>query len=122
MALYFSISTDGFYDSETGIPVPEDAILLTEEQYHSFLYSLNNENKKLILQNNKLVLVTRETTSDWNFVRRKRNRLLRASDHKVTPDYHSDKEVWAQYRQQLRDITKLFTDPSQVKWPEPPSN
>lgn len=121
MAVYFSISNDGFFDSDSGVPVPGDAILLTEEQYHMFLSSMNHENKKLTLDNDgKLILVERETVISWDMIRRKRNRLLRLSDHKVTPDYPSDKEAWMTYRKQLRDITISFTDPIDVVWPVSP--
>lgn len=121
MTIYFSLSTEGFYNSDAGVPVPPDAIEITKEQYETFLTSMNAENKKLVLENDKLTLVERESGINWNLIRTKRNRLLKTSDHKVMPDYPSDKEVWSAYRQALRDIPQKYADPNKVLWPEQPT-
>jgi hypothetical protein len=57
----------------------------------------------------------------WNYVRSERNRLLQNSDWTQMPDVSlSTKELWATYRQALRDITDQ-TDPFNIVWPQPPN-
>lgn len=58
----------------------------------------------------------------WLYVRRDRKRLLSESDWTQMPDVPlATKEVWAAYRQALRDIT-LQPDPFNIVWPVAPSN
>jgi hypothetical protein len=121
MAIYFSLSAEGFYNSDAGVPVPIDAIEITKEQYETFLTSMNNNNQKLVLEDGKLTLKSREPIINWHMIRAKRNKLLKDSDHKMMPDYPSDKEVWTVYRQHLRDIPQYYTSPNKVIWPEQPS-
>ncbi len=56
------------------------------------------------------------------FLRAHRNQLLSESDWTQLPDATVDKEAWAAYRQQLRDITKTY-DPAtpEVIFPTPPT-
>jgi hypothetical protein len=57
----------------------------------------------------------------WNSVRSERNRLLQNSDWTQLPDVPlTTKELWAAYRQSLRDITNQ-SDPFNIAWPIPPS-
>lgn len=54
-------------------------------------------------------------------MKRQRNQLLRASDWTQQPDSPltvEDKQSWASYRQQLRDI--VYDDPMSVTWPDQP--
>jgi len=53
-------------------------------------------------------------------VRSKRNQLLKDSDWAILPDAPTDKEVWAIYRQQLRDVTEQPGFPFDVVFPEAP--
>jgi hypothetical protein len=57
-------------------------------------------------------------------VRHERNMYLSLSDWTQLPDTTppGGKEVWATYRQELRDITKTFSDITSIVWPSPPSN
>jgi hypothetical protein len=57
----------------------------------------------------------------WKQLRRDRNALLSACDWTQVADAPVDREAWAAYRQQLRDITDGFSDPEAVIWPTPPS-
>ncbi len=62
-----------------------------------------------------------DTAQQWNEVRYKRNQLLQESDWTQLPDVPlSTKEVWAAYRQQLRDITNQ-ADPFNIVWPIAPT-
>lgn len=54
--------------------------------------------------------------------RSQRNSLLQASDYTQLADSPVDKNVWAVYRQALRDITQQEDWPYIVAWPVPPSN
>lgn len=57
----------------------------------------------------------------WEEIRAQRNQLLQKSDWVVLPDVAvENKEQWLAYRQQLRDITKNFETPQDVKWPPLP--
>ena len=117
---YFSVNNDGFYNSDSGVQIPDDAIELTYDQYVSFFETMNKENKKLVLENGQLVLKSRVNTVTWDMIRQKRNTLLTESDYTQMPDYPTKKTEWAQYRQLLRDIPDMFSDPSDVIWPNKP--
>jgi hypothetical protein len=54
-------------------------------------------------------------------IRTKRDALLAASDWTQTSDAPVDSKAWAKYRQALRDLPELITDPTQpITWPTPP--
>ena len=59
----------------------------------------------------------------WERIRLWRNKLLAASDSKMLMDAPWDTNVWAIYRQALRDLPNSTTDPAQSVFPtEPGSN
>lgn len=58
----------------------------------------------------------------WNRIRNKRNRFLSASDWSQLPDSPVDKQSWALYRTQLRNIPQNFTNPDDVVFPNPPQS
>lgn len=56
----------------------------------------------------------------WDVVRKERSNKLLASDWTQLPDVPlATKEVWAVYRQALRDITDQ-SDPFNIVWPQSP--
>lgn len=58
-------------------------------------------------------------------VRAKRDALLAASDYTQATDYPSTyaaRTAWAEYRQQLRDVTKQAGFPVEVEWPTKPKS
>lgn len=55
----------------------------------------------------------------WNLVRARRNQALFESDWTQLPDSPADKQAWAAYRQELRDVTQQ-SDPFNVTWPAQP--
>lgn len=61
-----------------------------------------------------------QTSAQWAKVRQQRNQLLSASDFSQLPDSPKNKQAWAKYRQDLRDVTKQ-ADPFNVIWPTTPS-
>ncbi|MDR6964008.1 tail fiber assembly protein [Shewanella putrefaciens] len=61
----------------------------------------------------------------WSTIRVERNTLLTASDYTLFPDAPFSAEQrteWADYRQQLRDITASFATPDEVVWPVKPES
>lgn len=59
-------------------------------------------------------------TQAAEMVRQKRNELLSSSDWTQLPDAPVDKITWANYRQELRDVTTQSGFPLEVIWPQPP--
>ncbi|MEC4090572.1 hypothetical protein CWC22_005635 [Pseudoalteromonas rubra] len=56
-------------------------------------------------------------------LRKRRNMLLQECDWTQIPDAPiapEQQQVWAEYRQALRDLPNGLTDPGQVTWPELP--
>lgn len=123
MKIYYSPSNKAFYSDEiiSAKLMPSDVFEINEKQHKEMLYQLNMNNKDIVISgSNKISYVDRITTYTWDDIRAKRNKLLALSDHKVMPDYPSDKQVWIEYRQALRDITETFSGPNEVIWPEEP--
>jgi hypothetical protein len=52
--------------------------------------------------------------------RKRRNKLLSASDWTQVVDAPVDKAAWATYRQELRDISAQAGFPATVVWPTQP--
>ena len=62
----------------------------------------------------------RAPETEWPLVRAKRDRLIAATDWTQLPDVPlATKEMWANYRQALRDVT-LQADPFNIVWPVAP--
>jgi hypothetical protein len=124
MTIYYSPSTAGFYD--TGVveypTLPEDCIEITQEERDLYIEEINHKNNQLVVEDEKLVLKLKEEIVTWETVRLKRNGLLNASDYTQVPDFPGNKEAWAAYRQQLRDIPQMFVNPEDVDWPFVPNN
>ena len=116
---YYSPSTKGFYDSEFNTTIPDDAISITDIEYKN-LYAGVSTGKQILVINGKPTLVEPQVVTTWEDVRSKRNNLLNRSDFTQLLDYPGDKEAWAEYRQQLRDIPEKFSDPNEVIWPPQP--
>ena len=77
-------------------------------QYHKFNYDT------------KQWYDPRTNATQWVVIKQQRNQLLLASDWTQLPDVPlATKEVWAAYRQVLRDITTQ-TDPFNITWPVSP--
>ena len=77
-------------------------------KYHTFDYAA------------KQWIDPRTPETQWPVVRAERDRRLLASDWTQLPDVLlATKEVWAAYRQALRDITEQL-DPFNIVWPTAP--
>jgi hypothetical protein len=57
----------------------------------------------------------------WEQIKAERNQLLLQSDWTDLPNTPlANKEAWLNYRQALRDVTKTFSKPEDVIWPQKP--
>lgn len=124
MTIYYSVSTKGFYDTEVvSYPsLPKDIVEITKTEHELLVNAINNENKEIVLEGDNLVVKPRVPSFTWDIIRATRNRLLSQSDHTQVPDWPGDKEAWAVYRQELRDLPIKFKDPNKVVWPTPPNS
>ena len=53
-------------------------------------------------------------------LREDRNNRLAETDWMSLPDAPTMSDAWKKYRQDLRDITKTYKSPDDVKWPTKP--
>jgi len=93
-------------------------------------YQVNLE-RTAVLQNNSWVekwvetpatpeQISERTAAAANDARLKRNQLLIDCDWTQLPDAPVNADVWATYRQELRDITGQLDFPWSIEWPEMP--
>ena len=121
MAIYYSPTTKGFYDTDLGYPsFPQDIIEITKEQHAAFLHGMNMQSKELVLSGSNLVLQDRVVVITWEEIRSKRNNLLASSDYTQMADWPGDKASWATYRQALRDLPQTYANAADVIWPTAP--
>ena len=68
--------------------------------------------------------VLSELPDEWLFerIRNWRNSQLKASDWTQVLDAPIDKDAWAQYRQELRDLPATISDPAKIVFPEAPTD
>lgn len=126
MGLYFSASTNGFYDDNIhGGNMPDDVVTVTPEE-HAALMDAQSTGK--IISHNidgrpEAVYPIPPTTEElWAAVRLQRDRLLAACDWTQISDSPlsaTAKAAWAAYRQALRDVPAQ-TDPANLEWPSEP--
>jgi len=61
-----------------------------------------------------------QSKRDLNLLREDRNNRLAETDWMSLPDAPTMSDAWKKYRQDLRDITKTYKSPKDVKWPTKP--
>lgn len=120
---YYSDSTKGFYASEVHTTIPDDAIGITEDHYTELLAGQATGTKSIIVKDGKVLLedIVPSEEEAMNFLRKKRNELLLASDWTQLADAQVNKDAWASYRQELRDLPQNTTDPFNPVWPVKPA-
>lgn len=127
--LYFSPSTCGFYDSRIHADLPEDRVAVTEAERDAALAALIPGHRIVAGPDGKPIVAVAEIAPDvaLSILRARRDKLLRASDYMLMPDYPIDpgeRDAWAAYRQALRDLPETMPEPpggpDQVEWPTPP--
>lgn len=121
MTLYYSLKTNGFYDTSMHYDkLPTELIEITPAKHSELLLGLNS-NKEIKYVDEKLILVEIPHVSPtWESIRRERNTLLVQSDYTQLLDWPGDKQAWSTYRQQLRDIPQAYSETTQVIWPTAP--
>ena len=65
-----------------------------------------------------------EIVQKWEEIRNIRNKLLFESDWTQIGDFDMcipNKQDWIEYRQILRDIPEVQTNPFDITWPTPPN-
>lgn len=104
--VFDSIDTSKFYLPQgVKTPFPEKP----NTTYHVFDYTIGQW------------IDPRTSEGQWISIREERNLKLQNSDWTQLPDVPlATKEAWANYRQQLRDVTSQ-SDPFNIVWPTPPA-
>ena len=118
---YYSPSTKGFYHTDFNPTIPDDAIAISDTE-HSELHEGLINGKQIVIVKSKAILVDAEPVITWKDIRGRRNNLLASSDYTQVLDFTGDRQAWAAYRQQLRDIPQTFTNPEDVIWPGKPNS
>ena len=71
-------------------------------------------------------ILTKTDEQLWNDVRLQCQQILTSTDKFVSvPDYPittEQKDAWIKYRQAIRDINKVYSDPKSIVWPIPPGS
>lgn len=120
MSVYFSQSTQAFYAKDIDYPnLPTDIIEIDDRQ-HAEVWAKLNTGFKAVLQDGVFTYAPKANIVTWNDIRARREGELARTDYTQMADWPGDKEVWALYRQELRDIPQNFSDPNEVVWPTPP--
>ena len=91
-------------DDGNGQAIPDPDNMITEEEYNT-------------------AIAEYKVIHGWIEVRKKRDQMLKDSDHKVFSDYPitaEKKAEWIAYRDKLRTIPQRYTDPSAVIYPVEP--
>lgn len=110
----------GFYDSEVNSSLPDPKIEITDEQHNEFYECLLNHKSFTIngLEIKPEPPIVIPVT--WETVRLKRDALLKNTDWTQLPDVPSTlSEKYKSYRQALRDVPQVYSDPTHVMWPSP---
>lgn len=72
------------------------------------------------VQKDAAAIEQQEIDRAWIMLRRKRDVVLAQCDWTQVPDAPVDREAWAAYRQELRDLPASTEDPRLVTWPQQP--
>jgi hypothetical protein len=127
MTIYYAPSNGGFYDNNLhGLSqIPIDAIEISIEQHSMLLKGLNSGGTISLDENNQLIIIPRsaEDTAVLQAIniRAKRNQILKDSDWTQLPDIpQAIRDIWAAYRQLLRDLPQQSSFPNDIIWPTAP--
>lgn len=124
MAIFYSPSEKGFYDSEIHITMPDDVVEITRSKWAELLEK-QAEGNGIHYENGEFILVEPEAVISWDIIRKQRDQRLSKSDWTQLPDAplsDDEKQAWAAYRDSLRNITEEFSEPEDVKWPVSPAD
>lgn len=117
---YFSEQTQAFYAEDIHYPnMPSDCILINTEQHKIIFEKLNTGNSVTIVNGVVSATPTVQIVT-WEDIKARRDGELNRSDFTQAADWPGNKQAWALYRQELRDIPQNFIDPNSVVWPTKP--
>lgn len=124
MKYFFSKSRKGFFIEGVSSSIPEDSLEISEQNYREIFEAQSNGKQISINDEGYPIIVDFVDLPEdvvLQSVRDERNRLLKESDWTQLPDIpEALKTVWAQYRQNLRDVPQQPGFPQNVVWPEKP--
>lgn len=107
------------YDWVTQKIVKGNVRKIRNSPYYQFPYTIEELTPEEIAINQE-----KKRQLDWIPFREQRDRLLKDSDWTQISDYslvsEEEKVLWAEYRQELRDLPETYPDPADIVWPEIP--
>ena len=117
-------SPDGSFDeSRPDVSSSVTQILVPDTLDYACILAQRDSSENIILIADP-VKVQARLDSAWTQMRAERNRRLVATDWVALADAHLSqdrKDAWFAYRQELRDLPDVVTDPMQVEWPLDPT-
>ena len=124
MKRFYSSSTSGFYEGTIHKKLPDDAVEITDVEYHTALDGQRDggsiqggtDGKPMVVTPTPAELLATLATQ----ARAKRNALLNQSDWTQVADAPVGSQAWATYRQALRDIIDQAGFPENIDWPVSP--
>lgn len=123
MAHFYSPKEKGFYNSNVHAVMPEDVFEISDDLYKTLMEG-QSLGKAIAYKSRKLQLIDYvDPPKTWDQIRRRRDTKLSNCDWTQIPDNQlseDDRALWREYRQKLRDVTELFSDPDDVVWPMSP--
>lgn len=124
MTIFFSQTTNGFYDDAIfeRVRMPADVVGITYAQWQALLEG-QSQGKRITGDDQGRPVLAEQLPPTAEEVRMIRNTLLQESDWSQLADVpQAIKEPWVSYRQTLRDIPTQPGFPASVMWPTPPTN
>jgi len=107
------------YDWITQRLVKGDFEPVENSPYYQFPYTIEELTEEEIAINRE-----KKRQLDWIPFREQRDQLLRESDWTQIGDYSlissEEKALWAEYREELRDLPETYPDSDDIVWPSKP--
>lgn len=107
------------YDWITQRVVRGELEAIENSPFYQFPYTIEELTEEEIAINRE-----KKRQLDWIPFREQRDRLLRESDWTQISDYslisEEERVLWAEYRQELRDLPETYPDPFTIVWPSKP--
>lgn len=116
-----SLESFGVYRVYTSTPPVHDSkTQALEEEMPLFSVEGNRWEQVWRVRNQTADEISARNDAQASAVRAERNRLIAESDWTQLPDSPVDKQMWAAYRQALRDLTAQAGFPWELEWPIKP--
>jgi hypothetical protein len=111
----------GWYHNAVHTDIPSPNLTVSEEEYSEIRHAMT-QGKLCKVVEGMVTLEERPLVEiSWDEIRATRDEKLTASDWTQLKDVPEDlSNQYASYRQELRDLPQIFTDPNEVVWPVAP--